>query len=244
MKRLTGFIGVIAIACCAPLAYGDIQLSYQVGGGAATICGTNVVTANPNGANACDIGPTNIGSGLVLTNFSVDGSQVPGSAQEFGGALKIQNTSGSTETLTLYLADQNFSSPTTPPSILYSSELGISATAGKGTVNLESCADTTNGLAPPTTAFCSAGPSLTNVTQSYNGSSSANNTVSEIITSLSAPYSLSQEITLSLGAGSSVNISTSQILTPVPEPASLALFGSGLLGIGLLARRKLRSKRS
>ena len=39
-------------------------------------------------------------------------------------------------------------------------------------------------------------------------------------------------------SGEEVNVSFSATTSPVPEPASLALFGSGLLGIVGLARRK------
>src|SRR6516165_1875269 len=83
------------------------------------------------------------------------------------------------------------------------------------------------GLAPPTTTFCSSGPSLTNVPQSYSGAGSQQNTVSQTITSLAAPFTLSQEITLTSGRGSDLNVDTSLILTPtippiIPEPASIA----------------------
>jgi len=107
--------------------------------------------------------------------------------------------------------------------------------------------DRSNELAPPKSAFCSAGsPSLTNVTQSYFGAGSKQNTVSSTLVFLDKPFSLSQEITLTLGRNSDLNVDTSQILTPtipppIPEPASIALLGGAMLFItagGHLARRK------
>ena len=166
----------------------------------------------------------------------------PAESHEFGSTLQITNSSSSTVLVTLWLAAQNFTFPTVPPgTIAYDSEVALTSTTGTGTVALMSCVDTTNSLAPPTTAFCAAGPSLTNVPQSYSGAGSKQNTVASSITSLSAPFSLSQEITLSLGGNSSLNFSTSQVLTPIPEPASIALLGGVMLFItvrGNLVRRK------
>ena len=138
--------------------------------------------------------------------------------------------------VTLWLAAQNFSFPTVPPgTITFDSEVALTSTTGTGSVGLESCVDTSNGLAPPTTTFCSAGTSLINVPQSYSGASSEQNTVSSTITSLGKPFSLSQEITLTLGRNSNLNVDTSSILTPsqipppIPEPASIALLGGAIL---------------
>jgi hypothetical protein len=50
-----------------------------------------------------------------------------------------------------------------------------------------------------------------------------------------------QNVTGSSSAFTDVSLTTqSQSLAPVPEPASLVMFGSGLLGLGGIIRRKLR----
>jgi hypothetical protein len=244
MKRVTSFLYLIMAVGCAPLAHAALQLSFQISGGTQTVCATSTVETGPL---TC---PSITGSGVTITNFSAQ-TNAPGGpteSHEFGSTLEITNTSTPSVLVILWLSAQNFTFPTVPPgTITFDSEVALTSTSGTGSVGLESCVDTSNGLAPPTTAFCSAGPSLINVSQGYSGASSEQNTKSTPITSLKAPFSLSQEITLTLNRNSNLNVDTSAILTPstvpppIPEPASIALLGGAMLFTaagGRLFRRK------
>ena len=156
MKKLTSLLGVIVAAGCASLAQAALQLSFQLPGGSPTVCATSPVETGPL---TC---PSIAGSGVTITNFSAQTNAPGGPAEshEFGSTLQIINSSSSTELVTLWLAAQNFSFPTVPPgTISASSELALTSTTGTGSVGLESCVDTSNGLAPPTTTFCSSGTS-------------------------------------------------------------------------------------
>lgn len=239
MNKLTGSLAGLLVVL-APLARADFQIAYQLDAGAVTICSTAVL-ASPNNGTACFVAPTILGGVVTVTNISGSGSQSAINSEQFGSTLRVTNDTTASHTLKIWLSDQDFTSPKTPPNITYDSSIGITSTTGIGTVSLESCVDTSNGLTPPTNPFCSSpAASINNPTQSYSGSSSAHNTTSMSITSLTTtPFSLEQMITLTLGAAADVNLSTSQVLTPVPEPASITMLGGVLLfASGQLIRRK------
>jgi len=229
MKRLISSLAAATVVLLAPLAQASIQISYSINGGPDTVCATSIISAGPVSCSAS-------GTGVVIDVLSASSNSpgTPGLAEEESATLFITTTAATN--LTIWTSAQNFTAPTTPPPDMYESSLSITSTTGTGTVGQNSCVDTANDLAPPTTVYCGApAATLTNSTQSYTGGSSNSGTASTMIASLAAGYSLSDKITMALGAGSHLNVITSQSLTPVPEPASIAMLG----GIILLASGRL-----
>ena len=232
MKKLAGFLGVLLLVACAPLAQAAIQISINNGIG---VCGTNASSAGP-----VTCAPV-VGPGFTILSVSAS-SNSPGSpalSQQFGSSLQIITTSA--VDLVITMAAQGFNAPTTPPGITYASSLSITSTTGTGTADLTSCVDTSNGLTSP---FCSSpAATIVNDQENYSGASSDSKTKTTTIGVLTTtPYSLAQQFTLHLGAGSNVNVITSQVLSNVPEPASFAFLGTMLLGAGAVLRKKLMNR--
>jgi hypothetical protein len=235
MKKLEYFLGGWALLACASLAHADLQLSTNLGG----ICYGPTGGATPDLSGSCYAVPTVVGSGVKIFNFSGYGQQTPAPTQTFSSTTNIQNTSGSTVTLDLFIVDQYFTTPTTPPAINWMSNLQITSITGTGSVSMTSCIDTGNTLTP-----CPGGSlMLANNSLSYSGTSTPpQDTVTRTVASLTGTYSLSEEVIATLGAGSSINIIASQVLTSVPEPASVLLLGSALLGLTALVRKKTATR--
>src|SRR5690348_1337454 len=117
MKKLTILLGVVG--AIAPLAHANLQLSWAVT--------TPVVCASAGGSpntNALCAGTFNVnGSGVLVTSYGSTGIQSSANSQQLTSTVAIQNTSGTTQTLTLWAVDQDFTSPTAPPTITWQSNL-------------------------------------------------------------------------------------------------------------------------
>lgn len=239
MKKLAGFLGVMALMAFAPLAHANYVLSYNSGAGA-----TNCANVASNTLASCFATPTGIGGGITVTSFEGTSNSpgTAGGAQQIGSVVDISTTGAGT--LTLWLAAQGFTAPTTPPNITDATSLTVIPTSGLGTVTLESCVDQSDGTAPPTGTFCSA-PALTvtNPTINYSGDTSQSNNDSGVITSLAATFSLSEVITITFTEASEIEVQTRQVLTAVPEPGSIVLLGTVLVGLGTLIRKRVASQR-
>jgi hypothetical protein len=233
MNKLAGFVGVLALVAAAPLARADFSISVN-----GTVCNSSV-SASPNGNLTCaSVTPV---AGVTITDLALTGTQTAGFSQQLGTTLLITNTSGVSQTITIDIADTNFSSPTTPPSISDHSGATLDNTTATNSYQLSSCVNQAN-----TVVFCTTpapGEAPPNATLTLTGANTTSNESTGTITSLSADFALVQQLTITAAAGSDFNVTSSQILTPVPEPASVLLMGGMLVGISGMLRKKL-AKRS
>jgi hypothetical protein len=240
IKKSAGFLGVLAMMAIAPLARADFQISVN-----GVNCAPILVSATPTGSLTCaSVSPV---AGVTITNLSVSGVQAPGFSFELGTTLQIFNTTGSDVTLTIYLADSGFTSPLAPPTVRHSSGATLNANLGNNSFSLTSCVDQSNSLVPPGSSFCSSpapGMAPPNTTLSTTAAQTKSNDSVGLITALSAPFSLTQQLVIVAGANSAFNVTSSQVLTPVPEPMSIALLGGVLLlTTGAIRRKQKQASR-
>jgi hypothetical protein len=248
MKRHIGLFGVLATMAIAPLAHADYLIVFQVDGGAIHACLDNPDSKNTVGTVACS------GSdlGVALTNLTGT-SDSPGTtslADEFSSSGAVVNNGAAAETIKIWYASQSFTAPTTgggATAIMYASNSSGTSilTAGKSTLDLESCVDA--GPGGTGLGFCGAPfASLTNPVLTYPSGlgGSVNNSIGKTFAPLTGPYTLEQLVTIVLQPGDSVNYSMSQALTPVPEPVSVALLGGVLLLTGRALQRRRKRQNS
>jgi hypothetical protein len=257
--KVTGLtLPLLAALCCAPLAHADFAISYEYSLGGGPLTGPMECTdtvSGPTGGASCGVvtppstTPTlSLDGGLVtVSGLDVNGLQAPGLvSQEQGSSVSVTNLSSQALKLYVWVSDSGFSTPVTPPSIQYTSSLDWTSTIGSGSVGLESCIDQSNDLVPPDSTFCeNPTATITNPPQSFSGNQSgAPNTISTTVNLLSAPFSLSQLITVSVSGDSISNFVTTQSLTSVPEPMSITLLGAVIFlsGVAIRRKRKLAEK--
>jgi hypothetical protein len=124
-----GFLGVLMVAG-APLARADFQVLVN-GVPCTPTVGTNPLTSgNPNGSLTCQ--NITVAPGVTIQELAVTGQQglIPGTSEQQGTSLLVQNTTGSAVTITIDIGVSNFSSPFTPPNVSDSSGSTLNATLG------------------------------------------------------------------------------------------------------------------
>ncbi len=180
---------------------------------------------------------------VATTDYSISVTSGTESQTSFtqllGSDTLVTNTTGNSgHTLTVSVTGTLFSAPVTPPNITLNSQIGGTATQTASTDSL-TYQSYVNGV----------GQGLQTVTPFAGATASANIAFANqltppgTITSLSAPFTLSQLLTVQLNAkDDSFNNGSSTSLTSVPEPSSMAIAGLGALGLigyGLRRRKAL-----
>jgi len=140
--------------------------------------------------------------------------------------LSIIKLDNSATTLNLYAIGSGFTAPITPPNINVNSQVG-------GTVVLGSPSDTLNFQS--FVGGVSQGVQSPNVTTPQAFA----NTQNTILTSLSAPYTLSQRFDVFLATtNDQLGLHATTELAPVPEPTAVTLLLFGMIGLGVFGWRR------
>lgn len=229
---------VVLTVAGASQAQAGLLIQYSLDGGA-----IGTLASGPEGGFVTY--NTTLGGVLTLAGQALSNSPgTPTVSKLLASTVDINNISGGTHTLELFIGDTGFTAPAAPPNpaVLVNSHIGGSVVLINplNTLSFTSCVDPTNtgnSCGPSIPAgVISAGPGTPNVTGIPTGSFSDDKFAT--ITALGTPYSISQYLVITLGSGGELNFANNTTLNPVPEPVSIVLLG----GVVLLTNRMIRRK--
>jgi len=256
LAALTG----LAIAGLAPPARADIQISLT--SGSQTIYMQNPVSSGPVIIPAFSFGPGNL---LITTATGTSNS--PGNPLfSFNTAgigntntLDIENLTGSTQTVTITVSSQGFTSPNSPPPLMVTDTVSGTVLFGTVTGTAQGFADATNTLVGTTTGAggipilptvpgtggALPGTAFSAPLLNFSGTTGTSFAASGAAVGFSPDgntYSLTFTETITLSAFASVQLTGGNVqtfATPAPAGVLLALSGLPFLGaISWMRRRK------
>jgi hypothetical protein len=193
----------------AAVALSTAPLLWPLAASAGILLTANGTTlcSGPSGT-AC-IAPTTTLADWVIVSGGSANSNSPGSAVQadlFSSTVTISNPTSSTQTVTFLGGDINFTAPTAPPgSLVLTSNIGGSVNTGSAgnALSYLSCVDQGNGQNNCTGTLNTA-PVTPNVKASASNYSAGDFLA---ISTLHAPYSMTEQTTVTLGAGAILNFS-------------------------------------
>jgi len=199
----------------------------------ATVTGT---AGDPTTTNGANYDPTAFTyDGLSFKGFSVTGDQYPVTESQ-SASVQITNSTSAAITLSLDIVISGFSSPTAPPTADVTSYLSgtYTTTEGSSADALGVTSSVYDGKGDSTGVLTPSVPSLP-----ANGAFSTGDAYGQL-TTLDAPFSIEQTITLTLAAGAQLQFTdtTTVVTTPVPSGVVLVLSGIPALGLVYWFRRR------
>jgi hypothetical protein len=213
-------------------AHATPTLEYSIDGGA------TFNTFGTSGGGLTSFNGT-LGSFTVTLSSLSNTPGSPNLSELLSSTLQVANTSTSMQSLEFLISDVGFTTPVAPPNLLLNSHIGGSVVVGGSSNTLSFTSSVHSGTNPFASGALTAGPGTPNITSA----GSFDNDKTSIISLLTAPYAIGQDIKITLAGGSSFNFADNTTLAPVPEPTSLVLLGSSLVGLGFVSRKMRQSKK-
>jgi hypothetical protein len=170
---------------------------------------------------------------FTIRGLALSQEQTASLSEALSSALSITNTSSMAQTVTIAIQYTGYTFPVTPPgATLVSSVGGTTPVTGAGAPNAILFTSQVGGTPPLTLS-----PSITGTGVAYSAS-----TTQDILTGLSAPYSVFQTYVITLNPGANLQFAGRTDLKEIPEPSSFTLTLVGLPLLGLLFVRRLRRR--
>jgi hypothetical protein len=227
-------MAAIANLGLATTSRADITVTFSEDGGASQT--QTVASGSPTSDLTYSPGASVTFGDFKITFGSIESNQST-LTELLSGTVNITNKGTGTHSIAVTIAANNYTAPTAPPpAVLQQSVSGnvvVSSAMNALTFN-SSVSDGTH-----TYTGTALTPTVNGPTGPYTAPPSG--TQNTPVTTLSAPFTLTQTETVTLGAGAQLQITNqTQLVRAVPEPGTIAMALTALpvLGLGVLARRR------